>query len=198
MTFVVGSSGKTFHLLHVFSLFWEIVPVQERSMHICAYAHAYSWSGKTLSFFLQVLFFYHSIWMTDNFIGTVSVSFISFIFLLFHKQTMILMALYQSLPIWTVHVSAFAYVWSPWWHHCLTLFSITLYITTAFYFAIIYWKCPAELRRTKTLYCKIFYGSMAPDLPIMFIISCAHTFKISHYTPADLRPCWKLFLWTYP
>ena len=26
---------------------------------------------------------------------------------------------------------------------------------------------------------------MAPDLPIMFIISCAHTFKISHYTTAD-------------
>ena len=48
--------------------------------------------------------------MTDNFFGTVSVSFIPFIFLLFHKQTMILMALYQSLPIWTVRVSAFAYV----------------------------------------------------------------------------------------
>ena len=185
MTFVVGNSGKTFHLLHVFSLFWEILPVQERSMHICAYAHAYSWSGKTLSFFLQVLFFYHWICMTDNFFGTVSVSFFSFIFLLFHKQTMILMALYQSLPIWTVRVSAFAYVWSPWWHHCLTLFSVTLYITTAFYFAFIYWKCPAELHRIKTLNCKIFYGSMAPDLPIMFIISCAHTFKIPHYTTAD-------------
>ena len=145
------------------------------------YAHAYSWSGKTLTFFLQVLFFYHWIWMTDNFFGTVSVSFISFIFLLFHKQTMILMALYQSLPIWTVRVSAFAYVWSPWWRHCLTLFSVTLYITTAFYFAFIYWKCPAELHRTKTLNCKFFYGSMAPDLPITLFP--VHTPSKSHTTP---------------